>query len=158
MYKNAKRGFYKLLNPQKFLLPIDNHMKSFNESTGSVEFKSSLELAAIRYCDYNKHITKYSLEPFAIKYVKPTDGKPHRYYVDLFLEFSNGEKFIVEIKSKGETIPPKKPSKKTGKAIANYQRALQTYHVNQAKWSAAETWAKQNNMRFLILTEDDLKR
>jgi len=155
MYKNVKQGWYELLNPNKFIKPIDEHMQSFKD--GRVNYKSSLELKAIRYADYNKHITKWSLEPFNIKYTKPTDGKVHRYYIDLFLEFSTGEKFLVEIKSKGETIPPKKPSKNTQKAQLNYQKAIQTYYVNQAKWNAAKEFAKLNKMKFIVLTEDQLK-
>lgn len=155
-YKSYK-GWYKLLNVDRFIPPADKHMKSFNESTVSVEYKSSLELNAFRYADYNKNIVRWSVEPFAIKYLKPTDGKIHRYYIDMFLEFKSGDKFLVEVKSKGETVPPKKPSRKTDKAIRNYQRAMQTYLVNQAKWSAAEEFAKLNNMRFIILTEEELK-
>lgn len=151
---NSYQGWYKLLNPQKFIKPIDEHMKSFKD--GEVNFKSRLELKAIKYADFNKHIVNWSLEPFNVKYIKPTDGKIHRYYIDLFLEFSSGDKFIVEIKSKGETIPPKPPRNKTQKAMVNYQRALQTYAVNQAKWKAAEEFAKANKLRFIILTEDEL--
>lgn len=157
MYKNAKQGWYKLLNPSKFAPPSDNHMKSFNESEQAVEYKSSLELSAVRYCDYNKHIVKWSMEPFNIKYIKPTTGKVHRYYIDLFLEFSTGDKFLVEIKSKSETMPPKKPSKKTEKSMINYQRALMTYAVNEAKWKSAKEFADANNMKFIILTEEELK-
>lgn len=156
MAYNNKRGWYKLLNPHKFIAPKDDHMKSFNESTGEVEYKSKLELTALKYADFNKHIKKWSVEPFAIKYIKPTDGKLHRYYIDLFLEFKTGDKFLVEIKSKGETKPPRKPSKKTDKAIMNYQKALQTYAVNTAKWKAAEEFAKVNKMKFIILSEDEL--
>ena len=155
-YKSYK-GWYKLINVNRFIPPSDKFMKSFNESTLSVEYKSSLERNAFRYADYNKNIVKWSVEPFAIKYLKPTDGKVHRYYIDMFLEFKSGDKFLVEVKSKGETIPPKKPSRKTDKAIRNYQRAMQTYLVNQAKWSAARKFADQNNMKFIILTEDELK-
>lgn len=155
-YKN-KRGWYKLVNPSKFVPPADKHMKSFNESEASVEYKSSLERNAFRYADANPHIKNWSVEPFPIKYLKPTDGKIHRYYIDLFLVFSTGDKFLVEVKSKGETKPPKKPTRKTDKAIINYQKALQTYAVNEAKWKAAEEFASQHNMKFIILTEDELK-
>lgn len=144
-----------MLNPDKFMKPIDEHMKSYKD--GHVNYKSSLELNAIKYADFNKHIVRWSLEPFNIKYVKPTDGKVHRYYIDLFLEFSSGDKFLVEVKSKGETVPPTKPKKKTAKSDLNYQKALMTYHVNQAKWKAAKEFAAANNMRFIILTEDQLK-
>jgi len=156
MFKNVKQGWYQILNPQKFIKPVDEHMKSYHD--GYVNYKSSLELNAIKYADYNKHIVAWSLEPFNIKYVKPTDGKVHRYYVDLFLEFRTGEKFLVEIKPKSQTIPPKPPKSKTSKSQANYQNAMMTYHVNQAKWKAAEEFAKLNNMRFIILTEEELKK
>jgi hypothetical protein len=155
MYNN-KRGWYKLLCPEKFAKPIDEHMQSFKD--GHVEFKSMLELQAIKYADFNKHVVKWSVEPFHIKYVKPTDGKKHRYFIDLFLEFSTGDKFLVEIKSKGETKKPRKPRKKTEQSLMNYQKAMMTYSVNQAKWKAAEEFAKQNKMRFIILTEDELRR
>ena len=97
MYETAKQGWYKLLNPDKFIKQLDEYMKSYKD--GCVNFKSSLEYKAIRYCDFNKHITKWSLEPFAVKYLKPTDGKVHRYFIDFFIEFSSGDKFIVEVKS-----------------------------------------------------------
>lgn len=152
MYNNYT-GWYQLLNPTKFVPPIDTHMRSFNESTMSVQYKSSLELKAMRYVDFNKHVVRWSCEPFPIKYTSPKDGKQHRYFIDLFLEFSSNDKFIVEIKSKGETIPPKKPSKNTQKALMNYQKAQLTYAINLAKWNAAKIWAIENGMRFIILTE-----
>ena len=139
----------------KFLSPVDEHMKSFKD--GFVNYKSSLELKAIRYCDWNKHVVKWSLEPFAIKYLKPSDGKYHRYYIDFVIEFTSGEKFLVEVKSEGETKPPRKPSKKTEKSINNYQKAIITYHINQAKWKAAKEFATFNNLKFIILTEKQLK-
>jgi len=153
---NNKTGWYKLVNPEKFIQPIDDHMHSFNESNMSVQYKSSLELKAIRYCDANPYVAKFSVEPYHIKYIKPTDGKIHRYFIDLFIAFTSGDKFLVEIKSKGETQPPKKPSKNTQKALMNYQKALQTYAINSAKWSAAHEFAAINKMRFIILNEDQL--
>jgi len=155
MYNN-KVGMYKLIHPEKFVPPIDSFMCSFDESTMSVQYKSSLEKKAFRYCDANPHIVKFSVEPFNIKYISPKDGKQHRYFIDLFIEFSSGDKFLVEIKSKGETIPPKKPSKNTTKALINYQKALQTYAVNSAKWEAAREFSALNKMRFIILTEREL--
>lgn len=157
MYKSAKRGWYKLLNPLKFIKPQDRYMKSFNESSGEIEFKSSLELKAMKYCDYNKFITKWSVEPFHIKYLKPCDGKYHRYYIDFFIEFNSKDKFLVEIKSYSETIPPKIPSRKTEKAMINYKKALETFQTNTAKWEAAKEFCKERGMKFLILTENELK-
>lgn len=159
MYTNAKRGLYKVINKHKVIKPLDPTMNSFIVEGDDLflEYKSSLELNAFRYADANPHAIQFAVEPFPIKYLKPTDGKVHRYYIDLFLVFSTGDKFLVEVKSKGETKPPKKPSRKTDKAIINYQKALQTYAVNEAKWKAAEEFATQHNMKFIILTEDELK-
>jgi len=150
------KGWYKLLNPKKFIAPIDAHMGSFNESEFSVNYKSKLELRAFRYADFNIHVSKWSVEPWAIKYIKPTDGKIHRYYIDLFLEFKTGEKFIVEVKPKSETLPPKKPRKITEKNSVRYQKALMTYAVNSAKWKAAKEFAAKNNLKFIILTDEVL--
>ncbi|MCK5537179.1 MAG: hypothetical protein KAI79_10145 [Bacteroidales bacterium] len=131
-------------------------MKSFNEATNQVEYKSSLELKAIRYCDANPQVKKFSLEPFAIPYVKPTDGKVHRYFVDLLIKFENGSTFIVEIKSSSETRPPKKPKKITALSERNYRKALQTWSINSAKWKAAKEFADLKEIKFIFLTEKEL--
>lgn len=162
MYKSAKQGWYKLLNQDKLILPTlesQSVMKSFKvqDERYLINYKSSLELACLRYCDYNKHIVKFSLEPFAIQYLKPTDGKMHRYFVDFYIEFSTGDRFLVEIKSSGETVAPNIPKKKTQKAVFNYNNALQTFAVNAAKWDAAKKFAAQQKMKFIILTENELK-
>lgn len=154
MAYSSYKGWYQLLNPTKFIRPIDEHMGSYKN--GSINYKSRLELHAFKYADFNKHVKNWSIEPFAIQYIKPTDGKPHRYYVDMFLEFTSGDKFIVEIKSKGETQLPKPPIKPNEKSIRRYQEALTTYTINQAKWAAATEFAKSNKIRFIILTEDEL--
>lgn len=161
-YSSAKKGWYRVINPEKFISQVQeskNVMKStrMNEGNLEIEYKSSLEQISFRYCDMNKFVKSYSVEPFAIKYLKPTTGRVHRYFIDLFIEFQNGQKFLVEIKSFNETIEPKMPSKKTQKAIFNYQKAIQTFAINTAKWNAAKKFAEQNNFKFIILTERELK-
>lgn len=161
-YKGAKQGWYRVLNPGKFIQQVQESktvMKStrINEGFLEVNYKSNLERISIKYCDMNKYVKKWSLEPFCISYRKPTTGKIHRYFVDLFIEFENSQKFLVEIKSFSETIEPKKPQRKTEKALLNYQRALQTFAVNSAKWKAAEAFALERGLKFIILTERELK-
>lgn len=155
MAYKSYQGWYKLVNPEKFVKPLDEHMKSFKDN--AVNYKSKLELIAFKYADFNKHIKSWSVEPFPIYYIKPTDKKRHRYYIDLVLEFTSGDKFLIEVKSSSETKPPKQPKTKTKKSMARYHKALETYSVNQAKWTAARQFAKENNMRFSILTEKELK-
>ena len=162
LYKSAKNGWYKVLNKQKFIFPVNESvsvMKSFKiiDDEINVNYRSGLELKCLRYCDMNIHVKKFSLEPFAVKYLSPKDGKTHRYFIDFFIEFSNGQKFLVEVKSSGETREPKKPGKKTEKALLNYQKALQTFAINTAKWNAAKKFAQQNNFIFIVLTERELK-
>lgn len=158
-YNSAKQGWYSVNNPDKVIKPADNYMKSsiIEENVIKLNYKSSLELKAFRYCDMNKYVVRYGIEPFAVKYLKPTTGKIHRYFVDLFIEFENSQKFLVEIKSFAETIEPKKPQRKTEKSLLNYQRALQTFAINTAKWKAAEAFALEKGLKFIILTERELK-
>lgn len=154
MYKNVKQGWYGIKNPSKFRKPMDEYMQSYRD--GKVQYKSSLEQKAFRYADINPKIVNWSVEPFHVKYVKPTDNKYHRYFIDMFLEFENGQKFIVEVKSKGETTYPKKPSKNTQKAMLRYKEAVMTYMINESKWKAATEFANKNGCKFIILTEDQL--
>lgn len=157
-YKGAKQGWYTVINQEKVIKPADNYMKSYiiEEAKIKLNYKSSLELKCLRYCDMNKFVKNYALEPFAIKYLKPTTGKLHRYFIDFFIEFQNAQKFLVEIKSYSETIEPKKPSKQTQKAILNYQKALETFAINSAKWTACRQFCSEKGLKFIILTEREL--
>jgi len=146
---------YVLKNPEKFIKPKDSYMKSYNESTNQVLAKSNLELKAFMYFDNSESTTKWSLEPFAIKYISPKDNKVHRYYPDCFVEMKS-TKFLVEIKSSNETEYPKKPKKVTTKSKRNYNKALQTFAINQAKWKAAKEFCDMNKLRFIIVTEKQL--
>lgn len=134
-------------------------MESFTQKDGLsyVQFKSKLEFIAFKYADMNPKISKFSVEPFNIQYVKPTDNKVHRYFIDMFLEFVTGDKFLVEVKSKSETYQPQKPKCLNPKTIIRYKEAIETYVINKAKWKAAEDFAKQRGMQFIILTEEQLK-
>lgn len=158
-YKSAKQGWYSVLNPEKVIKPTDNYMKSYiiEENLIKLNYKSSLEYKCLRYCDMNKYIKRYSLEPFSIQYYKPTTKKFHRYFVDLYIEFENSQKFLVEVKSYKETIRPVLPKKKTVKAMLNYNKAEETYAINLCKWKAAEAFCQERGIRFLILTEKELK-
>jgi len=158
MYRNAKRGWYRPTNQSKILAPLDEHMQSFKIKDDEIflKYRSSLELKSFKYADFSKYILKWGSESFHVKYIKPTDGKFHRYYIDLFIEFDKGDKFMVEIKSFGETIQPKIPIKKTRKSLMNYQRASQTFAINNSKWEAASKFASENNMKFVIITEKQI--
>ena len=155
MYKNAKQGWYRVINIGKIIVPIDETMESYRD--GHFLYKSSLELNALRFCDANPGIVKFSLEPFPIKYIRPDDKQIHRYYIDFYIEFVCGNKFLVEVKPFSQTKAPRKPRKDTKKAQRNYQKDLKTWAINNAKWDAAKEFCQKNNMKFIFLTEKELK-
>lgn len=166
--KRPYRGWYLLQCPEKFIRPTDNLMKSFRDISDheglklAVEYKSGLEYKAFKYADCNPAIETWSVEPFGIKYIKPTDGKFHRYYIDLVVNFRNGKTYFIEVKPYTQTIPPRKPAnyaknQATPKAMKRYQNELITYYINIAKWDAASVYCKQYGYSFITLTDKQLK-
>lgn len=160
----SRKGWYKLTYPHKFIKPVDNYMKSFRIIGDEfyVEYKSRLEYRAFKYADLNPKIEQWSIEPFPIKYIKPTDGKYHRYYIDMVIKFKNGSIFLVEVKPHSQTKPPRKPKgfkdgKATQKGLNRYKSDTVTYMINRAKWDAAEKLCEQKNFKFITLTENELK-
>lgn len=154
MVYKSKKGWYKLSHPEKFIRPIDETMESTKRIKDGfcIQYKSMLERRAFVYADINPKVKYFSIEPFAIKYIKPTDNKLHRYYIDLFIEFINGSKFLIEVKSYHETQQPQ-PCKNP----KTYKKQVETYLINQAKWNSAREFAKQKDLKFIILTENELR-
>lgn len=154
---HSKQGWYRLRHKEKFIMPLDEHMESTKKIKDDIyiQYKSKLELKFMQYCDINNKIDKFSLEPFAIQYVKPTDGKYHRYYIDFFI-IINGIKCLIEIKPYEQTHPPIKPKKLTGKSVLNYKKQLETWYINQAKWKAAQQFVLQKGFKFIIITDKEL--
>ena len=77
----------------------------------------------------------------------------HRYFMDLYVKFNDGKSYLIEIKPKKQTKPPKEPIRKSKK----YIKEVMSYVKNQSKWEAAESYANQRNMKFQIWTEDTIK-
>lgn len=106
--------------------------------------------------DENPSILKWSSEELVVPYMSPVDGRPHRYFVDFVVEYKtkSGEmkRAAVEVKPHAQTQSPQKPKRMTKQFV----ESVETYAVNQAKWTAAREWCRQNNMEFLIITEHEL--
>ena len=67
--------------------------------------------------------------------------------------FHTTKKFLIEIKPKRQTKPPKaSPQRKT----KSWHRELKEWGKNQAKWESAVKYCQNRNMEFKILTENDL--
>lgn len=134
------QGIYKLRNPEKYKGDKNN-----------VVFRSGWEKAAFIWCDKNKSITEWSSEEVVIAYVYEIDNRFHRYYVDLKFTL-NGETYLIEIKPKRETEPPKNPNKSK-----RYINESLTYVKNMNKWEAATKYAKKRGWKFQVWTEETLQ-
>lgn len=139
-----KQGFYRPLNPSKYKGDHTN-----------IVYRSSWERKAMFKFDTSENVIWWKSESDIIPYVSPKDLQYHRYFVDftVCMKLSNGElkTFLIEVKPMVQIKPPK--SKKKTK---RYIEEVMTYGVNQAKWSAAEAYAKKNGYVFQILTEKEL--
>ena len=121
-----------------------------------IYFRSSYELKFQKWADANPNVISWGSESVIIPYQNPLTGRISRYFVDfnIVMRDKNGEvkKFLIEIKPHCQTLPPVQKNRKTKSLI--YQQA--EYVKNQAKWQAAESWSKNHDCQFIILTEKHL--
>jgi hypothetical protein len=143
--KNFIQGFFRPQNPQKYIGNPEN-----------IVYRSSWELRFMHWCDLNESVVSYGSEEFFIPYRSPVDYKTHRYFPDFIIKIKeqSGEfkTYVIEVKPKKQTIPPKQPKRKT----KNWLYEMKTYSVNQAKWEAAEEWCRGRGMEFKVITEKEL--
>jgi len=112
--------------------------------------RSNWERKFCMYCDRSKNILTWGSEELAIPYISPVDNRVHKYYPDFIMKVKeatgNIKTYIVEVKPKRETKPPKRKNL--------YE--MKTYAVNQAKWKAAREFCADRKVEFIIITEDEL--
>lgn len=135
------KGKYKVKNPHKYIGDAEN-----------IIYRSSWERAVFKWLDENTSILEFSSEEISIPYLCETDKKIHRYFPDLWFKTESGEKYLIEIKPKKETVKPKK-----NKNRSRYLNESLTYIKNQSKWSAAQNFSKKMGWKFEVWTEDTLK-
>lgn len=107
-------------------------------------YRSGLEYQFICFCENNPKIKQWASEPIGIKYSCRLDGKEHNYYPDYVIETSDGTKIIIEVKPYDQTIKPSDTASKWAK---------ESWIKNCDKWKAANQFAKDNNAKFIIITE-----
>jgi hypothetical protein len=132
------QGKYHVKNPEKYMgkrLP---------------SYRSSWEFTFMSFCDNNPAVLNWSSESIKIPYFNPVLGKQTIYVPDFLVvyEDKNARKHteLVEIKPSTET---------TMESAKSYKDKLMVA-INMAKWAAADSWAKANNMRFRVITEYDI--
>lgn len=133
--------------------------KNLNKYRGDVNeivYRSSWELKFMNWCDKTDAVVEWGSEIAVIPYVSPVDKKMHRYFVDFYVKVVSKtgltDRYLVEVKPKRFTQPPKKPQKQSKRYI---QEVFQ-WGVNEAKWKAANEYCLDRGWKFIILTEDDL--
>jgi hypothetical protein len=136
------RGRFTPKNPSKYSGDVSN-----------IVYRSLWERQTFRWMDSQEMVAKWSSEEVVIPYICKTDGKPHRYFVDIKMTLKDGRTFLIEIKPKKEVMPPKIPEKKTRRYITE----VMTYAKNQSKWEAATEYAEDRGWKFEVWTEDVLR-
>lgn len=138
------QGKFRPQNPEKYDGDFTN-----------IYYRSGWEFSVMRWCDTNPFVVEWSSEEFPIPYICKTDGRPHRYFIDLKIQFRDGRVFLIEIKPEKQTKPPQKRPKQHQRTYLN---EVLTYTKNVSKWEAAKLWADSNGYKFNIWTEKDLTR
>lgn len=140
-----KQGNYKPINPQKYIGDPKN-----------IPYRSGLEFRVCHKLDRAEYVVGWAIEPFAINYISPKDGLPHRYFIDFITVTLNpdGSKNVtlIEVKPYSQTIPPKYKGKKKSR----YLKEALTYEVNQAKWQYARAYCEKKGWNFVIMTEQEI--
>lgn len=132
------QGIFKPRNPKKYKGDVNK-----------VIYRSGLERRFMLFLDNNSLIKIWSSEEYVVSYIG-VDGKAHRYFIDFFVELNNGKKLLIELKPDKQRKPPKKNAK-------NYLKESITYVTNQLKWESAEKYAKKNGMKFVVVTDKQVK-
>lgn len=140
-----KQGFFRPTNPKKYIGDPTN-----------IVYRSGWEKRVMEWADTNLNVIRWASEEVVIPYVSPIDNRPHRYYVDFYVEAvgRDGEtrKMLLEVKPDAQTQEPKRQQRKTKRYITE----VMTWGVNQAKWKAAEEYCEEKGWEFRLITEKEL--
>jgi hypothetical protein len=131
-------GKYQVKNPEKYMgkrLP---------------SYRSSWEFTFMSFCDNNPAVLNWVSEGVKIPYFNPVSGKQTIYVPDFLVVYVDANQRqhteLVEIK----------PSKEATMESARSYRDKLMVAMNMAKWAAADSWCRANNMRFRVVTEFDI--
>ena len=133
-----------------------SYPQKYQGNPNNIICRSSWERKMCRWCDLNENIISWASEEFSIPYVSPVDNRVHRYYPDYLIKVKEStgkiKTYVIEVKPKKETSPPKRPKRQT----KSYIYECKMYAVNQEKWQAAREFCLDNGVEFKIITENEL--
>ena len=114
-------------------------------------YRSSWEHAFMRLCDEHPNVAKWASESIKIPYRHPFTGKYTVYVPDFFIVYNDkeGRKHaeLVEVKPKAQTT-----MENAGRSHAKQKQVV----INNAKWEAASAYARQNKIKFRVVSEEQL--
>lgn len=142
----AYKGPFRPKNPEKYKGDPTN-----------IVYRSRWELIVMQKLDAHPDVLEWSSEEINIRYRSPLDNRIHRYFPDFYMKRRGQdgkiESFLIEVKPKAQTKPPKVQN---GKPTKRYINEVATWGINSAKWAAAEEFCKDRGWTFMKITEDDL--
>ncbi len=115
--------------------------------TKTPTYRSSWEHAFMRLCDEHPNVYQWASESIKIPYRHPFSV----YVPDFFIIYmdKNGKKHaeMVEVKPASQMT-----MEKAGRSMAKKKQVV----INQAKWEAANAYARQRKIRFRVVSEEQL--
>ena len=136
------------------------NIQKYQGNSEEIYYRSSWELAVMFWCDTNSAVTKWSSEEIVVPYLCPSDNKTHRYFIDFRITITSSaieQTYLVELKPQKYTEAPSQKSKNK-KDRRKYITEVLTFVKNQAKWKAADGYAKKHGATFQVWTEDTLEQ
>jgi hypothetical protein len=152
VFINDRKNFSKMSYKGKY---TPKNKEKYVGDPSNVIYRSLWERQTFKWLDYNDDVKGWGSETIVIPYICQTDSRRHRYFVDLFIEFKNGDKYIIEIKPEAQTKLPRKPEK--SKRKSKYIAESLKYIKNQSKWEAAQQFADSRGWIFEVWTEKTLR-
>ena len=132
-------GKYNLKNQEKYI------------GLKTPTYRSGWEHSFMRLCDEHPNVAKWASESIKIPYRHPFTGKYTIYVPDFFVVYvdKNGRKHaeLIEVKPAAQST-----MEKAGRSYKKQQQVI----INNAKWEAANAYAKQQKIKFRVVSEEQL--
>jgi len=132
------QGKYQIKNPEKYI------------GKKTPTYRSSWEFTFCSFCDNNPAVVNWASEAIQIPYYNPVSGKNTIYVPDFLIVY------VDKHQRKHTELVEIKPSKEVTLETAKSYRDKLMVAINMAKWAAADSWARANNIRFRVVTEFDI--
>ena len=118
---------------------ISINKEKYQGAPTNVIYRSLWERKFMKWCDLSESVIKWGSEETVVPYVSPLDNKIHRYFIDFYVQLRDKDgilkSYLVEVKPKKYTKPPKTNPKRKTRA---WFSEVKNWGVNEAKWKAAE--------------------